>query len=759
MTTRRWNSYIFLTPPSYGKYSMRKYGELSKGHSIEALKQQIDMLGDEVVHFDFETQGLDPLDTTKHVVSVSAATTRSVWVADCRDWHEGHWRVFIRSIIKNGGMAYNTNFDYKWLYARAMRMGIDGSRVLNSIMGCTLTMFRMLANERWLGQKYDLGTAQEFLRIPSNKTWLKDKLTEYGLKKGDMWKLIRSDTKDFLKYNAEDSDTSVWLWQELCEQLDSKDMMHIIGYHQREVANQLKEFIEQWWEGLPIDRERLRAHYTNLKLTEITSSGEFMNHERTREYIEKWNKDAAFNHFAPRINTKKVWAKKADNVPENPEGWIFEAGRKPVAKWEEEIGGRFYKPEYKVTHTTKDPPLFSLTGDSIRPLFFGHLHNYEVYEDGRRRMVRIDDVEGRSVELRLTKKGQDDKLNFEDEVKDNLSYLPFNGDTYSIFGDLGKLLKTYNKAQKEAGYVKKCLERSERDGRVHLDFISNGTMTSRANGSGGFNALQQPKSQPYMECMVPPKDYAFVDVDIDSLEKVVQAEFSQDKALLELYASGKPHDVYLYNAMTIHPDPVFKEALKAAYKCDKSIIDGLKKQYKTERTFIKPAVLGLDYGLYPYSLYITWQAKGYDVTYDDCFEVFKNYWKTYSGVKDWEQELLRESESRGGWIVNAYGHPISITDDKKSAIVNTFCQNSGHTVLMTLNWHIRDQINAMGIKTHKPVIQDFHDERISMCHKDEVDKLIEAKVRAMDRLNDELQPGIPFSGKPEVGTSIWDFKK
>jgi hypothetical protein len=681
---RAWNSYIFLTPPEYGKYSMRKYGVLRHKHSKEALVKQLELLGDEIIHFDFETQGLSPLDTTKHVVSVSAATTQGVFVADCKHWDEGHWRVFIRAVVKQGGMAYNTGFDYKWLYAKAIRLGMDGTKVLKSICGCTLTLFRMLANERWLGQKYDLGTAQEFLRIPSNKTWLKNALEKHNLKKADMWKLMHLDYENFLKYNAEDSDTSVWLWQELCSQLDEKDMMHIISYHQNEVANQLVEFIEQWWDGIHIDREKLQQHYNSLGLTVALAEGQFKHHPRVKEYVDKWELDKAKEHYAPKINMKKVWAKKADDVPNSPDGWIYEPGRKTVAKWEEALGGRFYKPEYKVAHTAKSPPLFNLQGDSIRPLFFGHLYDYEVFED-KRRMVRVK-LEDREVELRLTKKGQDKGLNFEEEVKTNLSYLPFNGDTYSIFGELGQLIRKWNKAGKEAGYVRKCLERSAADGKAHLEFISNGTMTSRANGAGGFNFLQQPKSQPYMECMVPPPGHVFVDVDVDSLEKVVQAEFSKDPALLELYASGKPHDVYLYNAMTIHPDEEFRNKLKAAYKTDKTVLDGLKKEFKTERTFMKPAVLGLDYGLYPYSLYIDWQAQGYDVTYDDCFNVFKNYWKTYAGVKEWEQELLAERESRGGWIVNSFGHPISITDDKKSAIVNTFCLDANTLVLTDTGW-------------------------------------------------------------------------
>lgn len=169
--------------------------------------------------------------------------------------------------------------------------------------------------------------------------------------------------------------------------------------------------------------------------------------------------------------------------------------------------------------------------------------------------------------------------------------------------------------------------------------------------------------------------------------------------------------------------------------------------------------LGLDYGLYPYSLYIDWLAQGYDVTEEDCWNVFNGYWAKYAGLKEWEKELLEERDYRGGWVMNSFGHPVCIEDGKVRDIINTVTQNSGHAVLMVLNKHVRDQIHAAGIKSHRPVIQDFHDETIRTCREDEAEKMVEAMSRAMDRLNDELQPDIPFSGTPEIGRSIWDFKK
>lgn len=683
--------YIFLDPVPKGTWSKRDYNVLNIGHSPEDLSKELDKLGEEVIHFDFETQGLDAL-SDEQVVSCSFATTNHVFVCDAREWGNDHWHVMIRLIAELGGMAYNSNFDFRWLFVKSKELGYDDRVVLDSVAGCTLTLFRMLANERYLGQRYDLGTAQDFLNLPSNKTWLKDALAQYGLKKDNMWRLIELELDDFLKYNAEDSDVSVLLWNELCSQLERKGMEHIIEYHQNEVALQISEMIEQWYYGLPIDVEALTEHYHKLRYTMVINEGQFKHHPLSIDYITRQDEKLAEEHYRPRIHKKKVWAKKADDVPHHPEGWNFISNAKPIARWEKDAGGRFCKYESKVVVKEGEAPLFNMnSGDQLRKLFFEHLYNFEVFEHGKRRMCKIF-IDGREVVLKLTKAAQVQRatskmqtLPFEVIKANGIDYLPLNKETYPIFGELGKLLAAFNKAEKEAGYVKKCLERC-RSGKVHLDFVSNGTMTGRANGAGGFNFLQQPKTEGYMSCMVPEEGYTFVDLDIDGLEKVVQAEYSQDSALLELYASGNPHDVYLFNAMDIHPDPEFRETLRSMYKCDKEALAALKKEFKSQRTFIKPAVLGLDYGLFPYSLYIGWLSQGYDVTEQDCYDVFNNYWQKYSGVKEWEKELLAEREYRGGYILNGFGHPISIIDAKKNDVVNTFCLHAETKVLTNSGW-------------------------------------------------------------------------
>lgn len=133
-----------------------------------------------------------------------------------------------------------------------------------------------------------------------------------------------------------------------------------------------------------------------------------------------------------------------------------------------------------------------------------------------------------------------------------------------------------------------------------------------------------------------------------------------------------------------------------------------------------------------------------------------------TNIMKWE---LRLNSSHPGHLNQVFDivnvgdkHRFTVMTSKGPALAHN-CQNTGHTVLMVLNKHMRDQIQAAGIKSHRPVIQDFHDETIRTCRIDEAEKMAEAMNRAVDRLNDELQPQIPFSGTAELGTSIWEFKR
>jgi hypothetical protein len=293
--------------------------------------------------------------------------------------------------------------------------------------------------------------------------------------------------------------------------------------------------------------------------------------------------------------------------------------------------------------------------------------------------------------------------------------------------------------------------------------VPDGHILVRANGRTYLtgNCQQFPKKEGFLASFIPEEGNVFTDFDVNGLEMVVQSEFSNDTTMNELYASGKDNDVYLYWAQFIHPDVKFREQLKQEYKNDNEILDVLKKKYKVERSFTKTPVLSFSYGMHPPTLMKRLNLAGYPTTLAMAEDIYNRYWTKLQGLKRWEQELLEEMECNNGIIRNGIGHPICIINDNKNKrkIVSKFTQNTGHTVLMVLNRIIHNLIKERGIRGWAPVIQDFHDERIDTCLKEDAPKLVQIYNDALEIMNNELECRIKFRISPCIGDSIYEFKK
>lgn len=707
------------------------------------------------VHFDLETTGLDwyQKHNDQTITVLGIAHSGGCFALDVRGFDVEMWGYVLTRLSECQLYAFNAAFDVGWLYRQCYNIGFDGQRIIDALAGCSATLYRGLANEGYAGQRHNLGVVQEdFLQWKDvNKEWLQEALVKHRLAKADMSELVDLEPEDFLYYCAIDAEASKQCQEELERQLeDNGDEIKLKFYYSEELL-QVKELIEQQWNGMKVDREPLAAYYAALFAEREATKEAFRNHPLTKPLIDKWEEDNCQPVVKAETVEKKVIARKNDIVDPHTNDllvgieneWERDYERTNLKKWEHEFGA-WKKTDVKTIEKVTKPKYDSFNINSNRQLiwlFYHNLYSYEYVDGYYRKSVNLH-VGPRTVNLDLTKKGD----------------LPIGKEVYPILGEPGQLLAKYNKMEKELGYIKKTLEKSEEDGRIHPGFVMYGTKTGRLAASGGINMQQQSKTEEYLNCFVPDEGHVFVDVDVTSLEPTVQAEFSGDSTLIDIYASGKSHDLYLWWARFIHPDAAFRAALQAEYVPDEETIAALKKKYKVQRSFIKAPVLGFSYGMGPRKLYKSLTIQGYDVTIDDCKLTYDNYWAKLQGIREWEQELLREWEYRGGWIKNAFGHPISLTEGYKKDIVNKFTQNSGHCVLQILNRHINELLKERGVK-ETPIIQDFHDERISMCRRDDADKLVDVFNEAFVRLNEELNPNIPFKGVPEIGESLWDFKK
>lgn len=277
---------------------------------------------------------------------------------------------------------------------------------------------------------------------------------------------------------------------------------------------------------------------------------------------------------------------------------------------------------------------------------------------------------------------------------------------------------------------------------------------------GSINFQQIPGIEPVLSLFKARPGHKLVCTDLASVEPRIVAVFSRDPTLLELYASGKPHDVYLYLAMHIFPDDA--EAIRRVYDStgkgpsDESR-DAAKKQFGKLRKVSKEIQLACGYGASAWRVWQTLRLKGIDISLQECEALVQRFWVMYAGIKRWTRTLEREADERGGWILNGRGRPLAVPRHRRKDIGNMFAQSTGHDCLLTLVWHI-DRVRAERKVEMHPWLADVHDATIFEVRDALVPAAREVFEEAYRRLDRELQSDVPLIGDVEVGDSLWKFK-
>lgn len=741
--------YLFLKPEKMPKREATAYISAEEAHDFV---RDWDVAPGRELHIDLETTGLDwHYSDGGEIVSMAIASSTSIYYVDVRELGAGAWEHLLNKLSSCNLFAFNMCFDGGWLYHYCYKYGSNPDKMLEALSGCTLTLFRSLANEGYFGQTHSLEVAMETLLLweDVNKHWLKAALAKHNLKKGEMAKLIDLEPAEFARYNALDAEASFQLNAFFIKNLARHGLMHRYQFHVNEEMVQIRELIEQQWIGINIHQEKLLTYIEALKKRLVETEAAFRNHELTRDYITGWEQKAAEDFYKPHVSIKRVFAKHQDAPWEHVSEWqvheILPGEGKKRAKWEQELGCRFYKEEIvqKPRNEGKPAPKFNMQSNAhMQGLIYGHLFNYTVNQG--KRIVTMH-LPNRDVDLFLTKEGG----------------LPVGKEMYQVIGDVGNIISTYARTEKELGYAEAVLAKSAKDGRVHPQFKPHGTMTGRLSATGALNLQQVVKEEGFLSCFIPDTGSVFVQLDLNSIEPTVQAEFSTDESLKELYLATPAHDVYLWWGMRVYPDPAFRKQLAQEYATayKNNDLDALKAKYKKERTFLKPIVLGLGYGLGAKKLYANTRRLGYKISFDDAVNIYESYWNTLSVYKAWGDELRNEAINRGGWLLSGFGFPLCLPEERMKDAPNAFTQNTGHHILMVFNKHVKRLIKQHGIYSHVPIIQDFHDERISQVSVEEADKLVEIYREALRCVNSEINPSIRIKGEPCVAPSLWEIKK
>lgn len=280
-----------------------------------------------------------------------------------------------------------------------------------------------------------------------------------------------------------------------------------------------------------------------------------------------------------------------------------------------------------------------------------------------------------------------------------------------------------------------------------------------ANQYYKINAQQLAKNPILLDCIEAPVGYSFLQLDFTALEPNVLAEFSGDPCYKDIYASGKPHDVYFYVACKLL-DPTGE--LNETYNLEnptKESVSAAKKKFKKERSTAKVFQLMSTYKAGAAAIHRKLVLAGVDISKVEVQKIRERYWgdELFGQVADYDESLCDEVDQRDGWMMNGMGRPFAITDRKKKDVVNTHTQSTGHDLLDLFVLFFENKLSGKDIDI-QPVIEDYHDETIWLVRNDHVGQAKQLLVDALGQLNATVQFGIPLRGEPEVTRTFTEFK-
>jgi DNA polymerase family A/3'-5' exonuclease len=327
-----------------------------------------------------------------------------------------------------------------------------------------------------------------------------------------------------------------------------------------------------------------------------------------------------------------------------------------------------------------------------------------------------------------------------------------------LLGTPGKMLAKHNLLVKRAGYVRSLVDKTTRDGLLHAQFNSVGTLTTRLGGSGGLNLQQMPKVKEFLECFRARDGHVLVQADAESIEPTILAEFSQDTTLLSIYGkNSKPNDIYLFIASKI---PSLGKDIRKYYDPENPTSEsiGLAKTHcKKDRDIAKQCYLAYNYGAGAKKMHEGLTFAGVDISLGEIREIRSQLDRIFSGVKRFERQLVDIWRHNGGWIPSILGTPICIDQRYLKDIVNRFCQTSGHLVLQLWIYNIQWLLEDKRLPAH-PWLVDFHDETIWEVSEQFELEVVSVINYALSLTNQELGTSIPIKGPPMIANTLADIK-
>ena len=323
-------------------------------------------------------------------------------------------------------------------------------------------------------------------------------------------------------------------------------------------------------------------------------------------------------------------------------------------------------------------------------------------------VIAYRDKFGRALQI----SSPDDVLKFFKNFKGLDDELKTKHDKYSTDAPILKALKDpvadlileyRGVAKKKSTYLDSIADLIYPDGKLHTNFNAYVTSTGRLS-SDDPNMQNWPnaKGREIRRMIVPPENHWIVCSDYGQIEARLLGVASQDKNFCEVLWND--YDVHMeWAEKIINKSPDILDRPEYRELSRKEVVPKFRKLVKNQWVF--PAF----YGSSPYSI-----AASIGVSNDKVFELFKEFWDTFSGVRKW-QGWIKDYYNKHGYVETLTGRrrhgPLSFNE-----AVNAPIQGTASDICV-------DAMNRLSEYGYKTVL-NVHDDVTSVVHDDDLDEAI-----------------------------------
>ena len=297
--------------------------------------------------------------------------------------------------------------------------------------------------------------------------------------------------------------------------------------------------------------------------------------------------------------------------------------------------------------------------------------------------------------------------------------------------------RTYTKLY--SNYIVGLIEYIKEDGKIHTIFTQTLTRTGRLSSTSP-NLQNIPAREEYgkliRKAFVPSGDGLIISSDYSQIELRVFAHMSKASNLIEAFNNNL--DIHTKTAMDIY---------------------GVKKEDVTGsmRRNAKAVNFGILYGISSFGL-----SEDLGINVKDAKVFIDNYLKTYPGIKDYMNSLIKSAHDNG-YVETIFGRKRIIDElENKNYMVrtqgerialNTPIQGTSADILKIAMIEIYNELSKRNLKA-KMIIQ-VHDELLIDCPKNEKDEVISI---IKDKMENAYELSVPLKVDIECGKNWYEAK-